>query len=168
MLEEDIRELKELIEADAPVFTEPPTPEFPLPIPSLPSIPGLGALTSWLRDRLADLEGVVRQVAGAVRDAALAAVQATLPTLAEVALALLRHETRTLDFIGSNLAELGDVVIALTEGVGGGLESAAGEMGNRIASAAGNVLSGVLRPLIGTAADIPTLEAFELELGPRA
>lgn len=160
--------LREQVEAENPELFEPPKPSWSLPSIPTPSIPGLGAIQDWLRDRIRDLGDIVGAIAGAVLDAAVAVVEATLPTITEIALSLVGAIEGTLSFIGDNLAQLDDVAAALGRGVGSGLEDAAGELGNRIASAVGNLLSGALEPLVSSAADVPTIEAFELELGPRA
>tara|TARA_Y100000310_G_scaffold152718_1_gene152162 strand:- start:54 stop:722 length:669 start_codon:yes stop_codon:yes gene_type:complete len=160
-LDAEIARLRALIDARDPAMLEPPEPRYRVPPIPTPSVPGFDAIKDWIGDRLGELADLVGTVAGKVRDAAVAAVQATIPTLADVALSLVGTVGDTLGFMGENLAQLDDVALALADGVGGGLEAAAGEVGNRIASAAGNSLTFFL----DRAADAAELVAPPFELG---
>lgn len=168
MLTTELVRLREQLEAESPELFEPPKPRWTASSIPTPSIPGLDAIKSWLADRLDQLWDVTKMVAGRLKDAALATVERTLPTLAEVALSLVGTVEGSVAFIGENLAQLDDVALALARGVGGGLESAAGELGNRIVSAAGYALSAFISPLEDVAVPIRSGTPQVLEPGPRA
>lgn len=168
LIAEAIATRRAQLEAEVPELFAEPEPTGVVRVIAAAGVPGLDGLRTWLQARLDQLTAAVGAVAGAVKDAAIAAVQATLPTLAEVALSLVSTVEGSLSFIGENLAQLDDVAMALAEGVGGGLESAAGEFGNRISSAAGNALTAFWGPLESAAVLIRSGTPQVLEPGPRA
>lgn len=111
------------------------------------SIPGLDGLRKWIAARLDELTAVVGRVAGAVKDAALAAVQATLPGILDVALKLTDLAEGAFSLLDDVIALPQELTMVLLEGLAEGLLAAANPLGDAIAGALGSTLTAFLSPL---------------------